>query len=97
MSALVDLLRRYSHFPDLLYDLRTAIKSMGEVAPNDHSGEVPGPQHWALTDRLSPADVQVMADLHAGGVTYKELAVRFKISLKSVQRLLRAHRRGEPG
>lgn len=54
-----------------------------------------------LRDRFPPEDLQAMIDLYRSGVTARQVAEKFGVSLRSVKRLLHQHgvgreRRGRP-
>jgi transcriptional regulator of aromatic amino acid metabolism len=44
-----------------------------------------------LRDRFSPNDLQVMIDLYRSGITARQVAEKFGVSLSSVKRVLRQH------
>jgi len=91
--AMVELLKRYSHSPELLYDLRTTWRVVTEKDSGpDEPDTTERPRLRRITDRLSPDDIQSVIELHQAGISKKKLASRFGISPKSVQRLLREHR-----
>ncbi|MGH9875650.1 MAG: helix-turn-helix domain-containing protein [Pyrinomonadaceae bacterium] len=46
---------------------------------------------WSLRDRFSPEDLQMMIDLYKSGVTAKQVAKKFSVSVRSVTRLLHQH------
>jgi len=44
-----------------------------------------------LRDRFSSEDLQAMIDLYSSGITAKQVAEKFDVSLRSVKRLLHQH------
>jgi hypothetical protein len=95
MKHIVELLAAYSHTPTRLDDLRKTVdivRRQESDDPDDGRNEAASrPSRWTLADRLSPADVQTIIDLHQGGTPTKGLAAKFGISARSVRRLLRKH------
>jgi Helix-turn-helix domain of resolvase len=47
---------------------------------------------WSLRDRFSLQDLQLMIDLYKSGMTAKQVAEKFSVSVRSVTRLLHQHR-----
>jgi DNA-directed RNA polymerase specialized sigma24 family protein len=85
---------RYSNNPTLLDDLKNARQTA--LAPDEDDepelgGErrATGSRPWAMVDRLSADDIQVVVDGYRAGRTARELAEKFKISISSVKRLVR--------
>ena len=90
----MDLLLSYSKRPDIGDDLATVLDKLGR-AERDQSAKPLSvksdqpPSVWRVADRLSEADIQRLITRYREGVTIKEVAAEFRISLGSVKRLLR--------
>jgi DNA-directed RNA polymerase specialized sigma24 family protein len=89
------VIRRYSNRSDLLEQLRNVAVILSDVRQDDGAGTKVTPEcvirSRLLRDRFSPDDLQVMIDLYTLGVTAKQVAEKFGISLRSVKRLLHQH------
>jgi Helix-turn-helix domain of resolvase len=95
----VDLLVAYSNRSDLREQLQRVAVILSEEAQGDDEpgsstgGEVrSATRWWSLRDRFCPEDLQTMIDLYRAGMTAKQVADKFSISVRSVTRLL--HQRG---
>jgi len=104
LSNVVDLLRWYSNNPAHLYDLRATLKALAEDDPADDEPEL-GRQPrrtrrgWSMAERLSVDGLREVAGYYRAGMTARELAEKFSVSLSSIKRILRANGacRREPG
>jgi DNA-directed RNA polymerase specialized sigma24 family protein len=89
------VIRRYSNRPDLLEQLRKVAVILSDGSQDDGVGaKVPIEclvRSRRLDDRFSPEDLQAMIDLYRSGVTAREVAEKFGVSLRSVKRLLHRH------
>jgi DNA-binding transcriptional regulator YiaG len=61
---------------------------IGELATNHRIGPS---RPWKLYDRLTPDDIKRIVHDYGLGTTQKNLAIRFNVSVSSVQRVLRDH------
>jgi FixJ family two-component response regulator len=95
---MVELVRRYSNRPDLLYDLETLMSSLRRAtaggAPEQRlsvssTGRLG--RQWALSERLTEDQEQKVVDAFLAGASKPQLAREYGISPKSVQRVLRKH------
>jgi Helix-turn-helix domain of resolvase len=85
----------YSNRPDLLRQLRKVAAIVSDGGQDDSAGVkvttecVIRSRH--LRDRFSSDDLQVMLDLYRSGITAKQVAEKFRVSLSSLKRVLRQH------
>jgi DNA-directed RNA polymerase specialized sigma24 family protein len=87
-------MRRYSNRPDLLERLRkvAAILVDDSAAGVDVESTTESViRSRRLRDRFPPEDLQAMIDLYRSGITARQVAEKFGVSLRSVKRLLRQH------
>ncbi len=82
---------------DLLFGLVSAVERLRGSDAGEFDGACSvrsgrAPQVWRVSDRLNGTDVQRLISCYRDGVTVRELAEQFKISMTSVKRLLREHR-----
>jgi hypothetical protein len=87
------VIRRYSNRSDLLEQLRRVAVILSDGGQDDGVGgevtvEWVTRSRW-LCDRFSSEDLQVMIDLYRSGITAKQVAEKFSVSLRSVRLLLR--------
>ena len=93
----MDLVLAYSKHPDVLADLDHVVRQLetglAEPAPKAASVRSSGrvARVWALTDRLSDAQVHELVAAFRAGTPQHKLAAKHSISLSSVKRLLRQH------
>lgn len=92
----MELVRAYSKRPELLDELDQAARRLERALAADPLDEPVSVRStgrvgrvWALTDRLSDADVQAMIEKFQAGTPKQKLAALYGISLSSVKRLLR--------
>jgi hypothetical protein len=80
---------RYSNRPDLLEQLRRVAAILSDGGQDDSAGaKVPMKclvRSRRLHDRFSPEDLQAMINLYGPGVTAREVAEKFGVSLRSVK------------
>jgi DNA invertase Pin-like site-specific DNA recombinase len=102
---MVEVVRRYSNRPDLLEQLRKVAAILLDVSQDDWAGVKVTTEcvirSRRLRDRFSPEELQTMIDLYRSGVTARQVAEKFGVSLRSVKRLLHQHgvgreQRGRP-
>lgn len=104
MNPLVELLTNYSNNPATLVDLRTTLKAVSQDDPSDDEPGLGGVQDrvrrtWAMPDRLTLHGLREVVKLYRSGMTARELADMFAVSLSSIKRILRAggaRKRGKP-
>ena len=92
---LVGVAGHYSNHPDLLEQLR----KVAAILSDDGHGVGTGAKVTVgsvvcsrrLRDRFFPEDLQAMIDLYRSGVTAREVAEKFGVSLRSIKRLLHQH------
>jgi hypothetical protein len=98
---MVDNILAYSKRPDVLQDLDHALHQLGEAlaepAPHPVSVRSSGRvgRVWAMTDRLTDAQVRDLVAAFRTGTPKWKLAEQYGISPKSVQRLVRHYERQE--
>jgi hypothetical protein len=96
----VDLLTHYSNRSDLLHELGEATRQLERASQDEHdrrsvrSVRLPDRKSrvWGLAERLSEDDVHKIAMSYEAGELQREIATRYKISVRSVRRLLRKWR-----
>jgi len=91
----VEVMRRYSNFPDLLKSVQKVLRRIEEDDQTDEPGVQSTGQGGGLVpvrERLSETDlVELVASFQAGTPKHA-LATRYGISLSSVKRVLRKMR-----
>jgi hypothetical protein len=95
VNHLVGVIRRYSNRPDLLEQLRKVVSILSDGSQGDSVGAKVTTECMIrsrrLRDRFSSNDLQVMIDLYRSGITARQVAEKFRVSLSSVKRVLRQH------
>jgi hypothetical protein len=98
--VLVDLLTHYSNRSDLLHELGEAARQLERASQDEHDRRsvrsVRSPDRkgrvWGLAERLSRDDVHKIVMSYEAGELRRDIAARYKISVRSVGRLLRKWR-----
>jgi hypothetical protein len=88
------VIRRYSNRSDLLEQLRKVAAILLDGGQDDGVGPKITEcviRSRRLHDRFSPENLQMMIDLYMSGMTAREVAEKFGVSLRSVKRLLHQH------
>jgi hypothetical protein len=88
----VEVLRRYSNFPDLVKRVQEVLRRIEENDRDDEPG-VHSTGHGGglvpVRERLGEADVHAIVERFRAGEAKHRLATEYGISLSSVKRLLR--------
>jgi hypothetical protein len=91
-QLLVGVIRRYSNRPELLEQLRKVAVILSDGGQDDATGAKVTTEcvvrSRRLRDRFSAEGLQDMIDLYKSGVTAKQVAEKFGVSLRSLKRLL---------
>jgi hypothetical protein len=94
----VDLLRTYSNVPEVGVDVAQSLAALAGALERGGSGRRSvsstgrSERAWKLEDTVAPDVVaRIQAEYVPRVVTHKDLAARYGISQKSVQRLLRKY------
>ncbi|WP_131786588.1 helix-turn-helix domain-containing protein [Protofrankia symbiont of Coriaria ruscifolia] len=89
----MDLLSAYSNRQAQLEGMEDVLARIAESDKADLPGigaSEARTRWWSMTDRLSAADIETLAERYRSGVKAAHLAAEYNISLSSVKRLLRA-------
>lgn len=89
----VDLLSAYSNRQAQLEGMEDVLARIAESDKADLPGigaSEARTRWWSMTDRLSAAEIETLAERYRSGVKAAHLAAEYNISLSSVKRLLRA-------
>jgi hypothetical protein len=86
---------RYSNRPDLLQQLRRVAAIVSDGGQDDGIATKVTAESVVrsrrLRDRFSSDDLQNMIDFYRSGMTAKQVAEKFGVSLRSIKRLLHQH------
>jgi hypothetical protein len=96
MTNSVEVLRRYSNRPDLLGPMLDVLKRGAEGDRTDEPGvRSTGNRIGSapIRDRLSESDVCMIIKRFRAGAAKHKLAVEYGMSLSTMKRLLREHRK----
>lgn len=100
----MELLRRYSNRQDLVEPLVDVLRRIAENDQTDEPG-ISEPHHMTGNGRQTTAErlafdgIAALVDQYRAGVTARELAGQYEVSLSTIKRLLRANnarRRSSP-
>jgi DNA invertase Pin-like site-specific DNA recombinase len=88
-------MRRYSNRSDLLQQLRKVAAILSDGGQDDGTRAKVAAESVVrsrrLRDRFSSEDLQIMIELYRSGTTARQIAEKFRVSLRSVKRVLRQH------
>jgi FixJ family two-component response regulator len=93
----VDFLQSYLNRADLLHDLSETTRQLSEAMADTHSVTfsvrtiTPRFRQARASDRLSETDTQALISAFVTGMPRRQLAEQYKISLRTVGRLLQKH------
>src|SRR5690348_11612614 len=96
-SSTVDFLQSYLNRADLLHDLSETTRQLSEAMTDTHSVTIsvrtvtPRFRQRRASDRLSDADVSALITAFVAGTPRWQLAEQYKISVRTVGRLLQKH------